>query len=227
MPMPEPRTEEKEANFIVRCMGDEVMVGEYPDEKQRVAVCNIQWREHLTEAGAAHTKAERDMIKNMSGMLQELLREPEGKEEMMNEAKLSESIQLLEAGDPTGKTWQVLLIKPGTSKNGNHYPAETLAKAVPLFESKKAFADHATDAERRARPERSVRDVVGWFDSVRSQAEGLLARFHILESADWLRTMLLDAFTRGRPDLVGFSIDAEGKVSPRDYGGCKVRWVGA
>src|SRR3972149_7868276 len=180
MPMPEPRTEEKEANFIVRCMGDEVMVGEYPDEKQRVAVCNTQWREHLTEAGAAHTKAERDMIKNMSGMLQALLGEPEGKEEMMKEAKLSESIQLLEAGDPTGKTWQVLLIKPGTSKNGNHYPAETLAKAVPLFESKKAFADHATDAERRARPERAVGGGVGWVDNVGSPNGGLLGPLFFL-----------------------------------------------
>ncbi len=135
------------------------------------------------------------------------------------------SCQLIEKTEPTGKVWQVLLIKPGTSKNNNHYPAETLARAAPLFESKRAFADHATESERRGRPERSIRDVVGWFDSVRAEARGLIARFHILESADWLRVMLVDAFMRGRADLVGFSIDAEGKVSSRIYGGRKVRWV--
>lgn len=188
MPMPKPGSGEDKDKFISRCMGDDTMVNEFPDNGQRAAVCNAQWREHMKE-------------------------------------NLSESCQLLERLEPTGKTWQVLLIRPGTSKNNNHYPAETLAKAAPLFESKKAFADHATESERRARPERSVRDVVGWFDSVSSQAQGLLARFHILESADWLRTMLVDAYNRGRPDLVGFSIDAEGKTTARQHGGRRVNWV--
>ena len=188
MPIPKPGDGESKDDFVARCMGDDIMTKEYPDQKQRAAVCNTVWQE-------------------------------------MKERAISESCQLLEKIEPTGKEWQVLLIRPGTSKNRNHYPAETLAKAAPLFESKKAFADHATETEKRARPERSIRDVVGWFDSVRAEAKGLVARFHILESADWLRTMLLDAYNRGRPDLVGFSIDAEGKVTARQHEGRRVRWV--
>ena len=45
MPLPKPRKSEKEDDFIDRCMGDEVMVEEYPDESQRRAVCQTQWDE--------------------------------------------------------------------------------------------------------------------------------------------------------------------------------------
>ncbi len=42
MPLPNPRPEEQESIFIGRCMGD--LKGEYPDNKQRLAVCYTQWR---------------------------------------------------------------------------------------------------------------------------------------------------------------------------------------
>ena len=35
----DPRSDESEDDFISRCMGDSKMVSEYPDEKQRLAVC--------------------------------------------------------------------------------------------------------------------------------------------------------------------------------------------
>ena len=45
MPIPKPKEDEKESMFITRCMTDEVMKREYPDSKQRVAVCYQTWRE--------------------------------------------------------------------------------------------------------------------------------------------------------------------------------------
>lgn len=47
MPLPIPNNKETEKQFISRCMGDSVMVKEYPDEKQRYAVCESQWRKEL------------------------------------------------------------------------------------------------------------------------------------------------------------------------------------
>lgn len=44
MPLPIPTAEEKEKDFIGRCMGDGVMNKEYPDGKQRTAVCYSQFR---------------------------------------------------------------------------------------------------------------------------------------------------------------------------------------
>ena len=43
MPIPAPEKGEKEADFMERCMGDTVMLKEYPDQKQRVAVCMASW----------------------------------------------------------------------------------------------------------------------------------------------------------------------------------------
>ena len=39
MPLPKPTTSEKQPEFVNRCMSDEETLKEFPDEKQRVAVC--------------------------------------------------------------------------------------------------------------------------------------------------------------------------------------------
>ena len=43
MPIPKPNPREKRKDYIERCMSDEVMKTEYPNEKQRLAVCAVQW----------------------------------------------------------------------------------------------------------------------------------------------------------------------------------------
>lgn len=44
MPLPKPNKDEKEKDFISRCMSNETMKKEYPDGKQRVAVCYSQFK---------------------------------------------------------------------------------------------------------------------------------------------------------------------------------------
>lgn len=43
MPLPQPRADEDQGDFILRCMADETTVREYPDAKQRRAICQTQW----------------------------------------------------------------------------------------------------------------------------------------------------------------------------------------
>lgn len=43
MPLPKPDTSESRDDYIQRCMGDDVAVEEYPDNDQRMAVCQAQW----------------------------------------------------------------------------------------------------------------------------------------------------------------------------------------
>ena len=45
MPLPKPKEDEKRADYIERCMDDETMKKEYPEDSQRAAVCYTQWRE--------------------------------------------------------------------------------------------------------------------------------------------------------------------------------------
>jgi hypothetical protein len=51
MPIPKPSKGEKESDFISRCMGNEVMLKDYPKQKQRAGVCYSRWR-------SVHGKAE-------------------------------------------------------------------------------------------------------------------------------------------------------------------------
>lgn len=46
MPIPTPKTSEKQSEFMQRCMGDEKMVNEYPTE-QRAAICRTAFEEKL------------------------------------------------------------------------------------------------------------------------------------------------------------------------------------
>ncbi|QDP66839.1 MAG: hypothetical protein Unbinned5213contig1001_27 [Prokaryotic dsDNA virus sp.] len=40
MPIPKPKANETNKEFIDRCMTDEVMTSEYKNEKQRLAICS-------------------------------------------------------------------------------------------------------------------------------------------------------------------------------------------
>jgi len=44
MPLPTPQKGEGKPDFLERCMGDDIMVTDYDDEKQRYAVCNSLWK---------------------------------------------------------------------------------------------------------------------------------------------------------------------------------------
>lgn len=44
MPIPKPREDESQDDFIGRCMGDDVMNEEYPEKDQRAAICYQSWR---------------------------------------------------------------------------------------------------------------------------------------------------------------------------------------
>lgn len=44
MPIPKPKQNEDSQKFVARCMGNETMKKEYPDSKQRVAICLGQTR---------------------------------------------------------------------------------------------------------------------------------------------------------------------------------------
>jgi ATP-dependent protease ClpP protease subunit len=51
MPIPNPRKDEKEKDFIGRCMADEIMRKDY-DQKQRLAVCFSSWRKSKSKPSA-------------------------------------------------------------------------------------------------------------------------------------------------------------------------------
>lgn len=55
MPMPMPHDGEDHDQFMDRCMGDDVMVGDFEDNGQRMAVCQAQWEKDKRMAPAWNT----------------------------------------------------------------------------------------------------------------------------------------------------------------------------
>ncbi len=148
---------------------------------------------------------------------------------------------VLQEAHSEGSEWDVVLIEAGLSKNGTYYSEETLKRSVPLFEGVKACVyrfgeklDHLPEEIVRSMPQGLSGNVVGWFEKARfteftkadgSTGKGIMARFRILEGAKWLRDNLVDAWKKGKRDLLGFSIDARGQARAAVIGGQNVRKV--
>lgn len=122
---------------------------------------------------------------------------------------LSEAFTIHEAMDESGKQWNVVLIEPGTSKNGYHYSAAVLQASVNLFEGVRALS--RSDADHLKNDGKSVENIVGWYDNIQYvEGTGIVGTFHITEDADWLRLKIRSAWDQGKKDLVQFSIVASG-----------------
>lgn len=137
--------------------------------------------------------------------------------------------RLIESKDKEGKEWEVVLIQAGKSLNNKVYPPEVLKKATNLFENARAYAyefkgkiwNHLPEVVRKVIPEGCIKNIVGWYDSPRYASfqddmgktqEGILAKLHISENAEWLQKFLKDAWEHGKKSLLGFSIDGDGEV---------------
>ncbi len=49
MPLPNPKNGQNKNDYISSCMADQAMNKEFPDNKQRAAVCYSKWREATAE----------------------------------------------------------------------------------------------------------------------------------------------------------------------------------
>lgn len=48
MPIPQPNKRENKQEFVIRCMGDDTMIKEFPKQDQRLAVCSSTYEENLS-----------------------------------------------------------------------------------------------------------------------------------------------------------------------------------
>src|SRR5579884_284183 len=116
---------------------------------------------------------------------------------------------------------RVTVIRGGASANGYYYNEAALQTIAGLLEHAQAYVDHARSEADNA--VRSVRDMVGFYHSPAyvppdpSTPGGRVdATLHILESADWLWSMVKEACALGHPELIGLSIDIYGMWQPRN-----------
>ncbi|HEX6771737.1 MAG TPA: Mu-like prophage major head subunit gpT family protein, partial [Acidobacteriaceae bacterium] len=118
---------------------------------------------------------------------------------------------------------RVTVIRGGASSNGYYYNEAVLRAIAGLLNSAQAYVDHArTEADSQVR---SVRDIVGFYHSPayiagsQEPAGRVDATLHILESADWLWSMIYEACSLGHSELIGLSIDIFGTWQSREAAG--------
>ena len=58
MPLVTPKKSEKQGEFVSRCMGDETINKDFPDQKQRAAVCYSQFKKANASLDASETLEE-------------------------------------------------------------------------------------------------------------------------------------------------------------------------
>jgi len=141
-------------------------------------------------------------------------------ESLFDYVRVSASAHLLRAAESLpdedkGYKWHVQIIEAGPDKQGNvEYPYEVLKAAAPLYEGARVFAlSQGQHTDSNNPYGKSVRDLVGWLSDVKSNGKGLEGYLNILKTAKWLRDALVDAFERGKNDLIGLSHDVLGKVA--------------
>ena len=137
----------------------------------------------------------------------------------------SAGIVFLEAKDAEGAVWDVAIIRAGLSLNGTFYPDAVLRDAVPLFEGRNVFA--RADAAHVRGEGKDVNKIAGWisgarFIEARAAQPAFLGGIMNL-TAPALRQTIVEAWRRGKKDLVGLSIDAEGKAKTELREGKRIR----
>lgn len=132
--------------------------------------------------------------------------------------------------DGIGPTkFRVILLKEGmgNSRDAYYYSREALISAVAVFEGKKIYSDHPSLTDEETRPERSVRDILGYFESVsvEEQPDGcaaLMGDVNIMPDKpyEWARALLRNSvdYSKKFPDkeFVGLSINANGDAQEAD-----------
>ena len=140
------------------------------------------------------------------------IKEVETRERVLNFTPLTEA--KFEKGQAT-----LIIIKPGFNATGDrYYPAEMLKRDYKVFEGQKMYADHPTDAEDKARPERSIRDWVATLKEVSVADDGTVTGVaEIVES--WLMTKLASLRDKNMLGDMGVSINAIGSASKGNIDG--------
>ncbi len=139
---------------------------------------------------------------------------------------VAEVIPLTEANVTSKGKGQVVVIQPGfNASKKRYYPKETLARDFKIFEKAKMFADHPTEDEDRARPERSIKDWVAVLENVRIRnTDGaVIGDYTVVEP--WMEAKLAKLRDTGQLDKIGVSINAVGSATKQKIEGVETNFI--
>jgi hypothetical protein len=94
MPLVTPKKSEKQGDFVSRCMGDETMNKEFPDQKQRAGVCYSQFKKAKASIEAAESLEEykQDFFNMSVGSLNSIKKHAENILESLNDPMVKNNL---------------------------------------------------------------------------------------------------------------------------------------
>jgi len=108
----------------------------------------------------------------------------------------------------------------GNARDKNFYTKECFEKSYKLFEGAQAYADHPTRTEESDRPERSIKELVGYYKNPSvidyNNKKAIKATLKIMDgdSYNWIWDLVKESVNYAKEypdkDLVGISINASG-----------------
>src|SRR5262245_14070220 len=130
--------------------------------------------------------------------------------------------RLLEAREPTGKTWRVRVLRFGRSMNGWLWTPEAGQALVGHLDGAPVGlyhypqgAAHADEAAIHAAKGPVVRNIVGDLSHPAVEGDGVYADLHLHEDVPWLKTKLLGLAQRGvLGTVLGLSVDTLASYAP-------------
>lgn len=125
-----------------------------------------------------------------------------------------------EGSDPARNQYRMLVIKEGLSGNRNSWKGPTLKASIGLLEGRPIYLNHANGAHGGQPQPRSIADKVGWWSDAsyveglavgEQSVNGIVATANLLENSahPWLTGMIREAISKGQPNIVGVSVDAQ------------------
>ncbi len=140
-------------------------------------------------------------------------------------ALVLEYTPMTEAKVTTKGRGELEIIRPGFNESKTRfYPAEVLARDYGIFEGNKMYCDHPTEAEDKARPERSLRDWVATLENVRPRGDGVLVGDYTVVEP-WFESKLAMLRDKGQLDKIGVSINAVGAGSRQKIEGVETAYI--
>jgi len=132
--------------------------------------------------------------------------------------RLLSYVPLTEASFDKGRA-TVIVIKAGfNADKSRYYPAEVLKRDYLIFEGLKMYADHPTEDEEKARPERSIKDWVATLKDVTCDEAGTVTGVaEVIEP--WMQQKLASLRDKDMLSEMGVSIDAVGSASKANIEG--------
>jgi len=122
MPLIKPRKGEPQNDFIGRCMSDSKIKGEFPDNKQRQAVCFSQFKKGKEKLFKDEATSSNDFAVNME--------------------KLNYCVEFNHEGDESGLLINGTALTETTSRNNVRYNAEVIKNATDSLKGVRLLKDH-------------------------------------------------------------------------------------